>query len=172
METKKFTTKDITEVGIAAALVFAATFLFKIPSPNGYVHLGDSMIFISIVFLGMKKGALSGSIGAALADALGGYVQWIIPTFMIKGIMSLIVGFIAYKLFPQKKFAWIIGSVFGGMLQIGLYAAVKIPLYDMTYALVSLPGDTIQTVFGIVSAVVVVGAMEKTGIKQILNSKK
>ena len=49
---KHISTKDITKIAIMAALVFVATFLIKIPSLNGYTHIGDSMVIISALILG------------------------------------------------------------------------------------------------------------------------
>ena len=57
LSTNHATTKDITKIAIMSALVFIATYLIKIPSLNGYTHIGDSMIIISALILGKKKGA-------------------------------------------------------------------------------------------------------------------
>ena len=105
MSNKNTNTKDITKIAIMAALVFVATYLIKIPSLNGYVHLGDSMIFIAVLLLGSKKGALAGGLGAALCDLLSGYMQYVIPTFFIKLIMALIMGVIAEKLILKQNLA-------------------------------------------------------------------
>ncbi|TJX15164.1 ECF transporter S component [Tissierella creatinini] len=89
MKNLKIKTKDITKVAIMSSLIFVATYLFKIPTLAGYTHLGDCMIFISVLILGRKKGALAGGIGAAIADFLGGYMHWVLPTFFIKLVMGL-----------------------------------------------------------------------------------
>ena len=47
--------RAITFTAVMAALVFVFTYTFKIPFVNGYTHIGDSMIFLAIVFLGWKK---------------------------------------------------------------------------------------------------------------------
>ena len=62
------TVKDITVTALMAALVFAGTYYLKIPIPamGGYIHLGDSMIFLTVCILGKKEGAIAGAIGAAL----------------------------------------------------------------------------------------------------------
>ena len=63
--------RSITFTAVMAALVFVFTYTFKIPFVNGYTHIGDSMIFLAIVFLGYKKAPLAAGIGAGLAG-LGG----------------------------------------------------------------------------------------------------
>ena len=56
---KHISTRDITKIAIMAALIFVATYLIKIPSLNGYTHIGDSMVIISALILGKKKESLS-----------------------------------------------------------------------------------------------------------------
>ena len=56
--------RSITFTAVMAALVFVFTYTFKIPFVNGYTHIGDSMIFLAIVFLGYKKAPLAAGIGA------------------------------------------------------------------------------------------------------------
>lgn len=90
-------TKNIILGGLMIALVFISTFSVRIPVPftQGYIHAGDSMIFIAAILLGWKYGALAGGIGSALADIVGGYAMWALPTFIIKAIMGGLVGWLA-----------------------------------------------------------------------------
>lgn len=164
MESANMKTRDLTKIGIMSSLVFLATYLFKIPSLNGYTHLGDSMIFIGVLILGRQKGALAGGIGACLADLLGGYSQWILPTFFIKASMAIIMGLITEKLFPNLKHGWVIGAAIGGVFQIVAYTLVKIPLFGMAYALSTLVALTSQTVGGILIASVLVSSLLASGI--------
>lgn len=164
MDKQKFSTRDITSAAIIAALVFIATYTFKIPAPNGYTHLGDCMIFIGVLVLGSRKGALAGGIGAALADAVGGYSEWIIPTFFIKGLMALIMGLFTYKLLKNNRFGWLVGAVVGGIVQITLYTVVKIPFSGLAYALTRLPGNIAQTFIGIAAAGVIITVLNEGGI--------
>ena len=68
---KRIRTSDITITAAMAALVFLGTYIFKIPTISGYIHLGDCMILLTVALFGMKKGAAAGAIGGALADLLG-----------------------------------------------------------------------------------------------------
>ena len=60
---QKIRTVDITVTAAMAALVFLGTYIFKIPTISGYVHLGDCMILLTVALFGMKKGAIAGAIG-------------------------------------------------------------------------------------------------------------
>ncbi len=171
MEKPKFTTREMTNTAIAAALVFLATYLIKVPSINGYIHLGDCMIFISVLVLGTKKGALAGGIGAALSDALGGYTNWILPTFFIKAIMAVVMGVVVYKVLKDKRFAWLIGAIAGGVVQVLLYTVANGVMYGMASIIESFIGDTVQTVSGIIVAGVIIAVLDGSGVINKLRMK-
>ena len=52
-------TSKLVLTALMVCLVLLATYIIKIPSPftQGYVHLGDTMIFLSVLLLGKKGGA-------------------------------------------------------------------------------------------------------------------
>ncbi|MBU5675233.1 ECF transporter S component [Alkaliphilus sp. MSJ-5] len=89
--------QDLTILGLLIALVAVSTMLIKIPvvSTEGYIHLGDSMIFLASIMFGKKKGAIAGGLGSAMADLLLGYTHWILPTLIIKGLMGYGIGAIS-----------------------------------------------------------------------------
>ena len=75
--------------GMMAALVFVATYFFKLPVSitQGYIHLGDGFILLGASLLGWAS-IPAAAIGSALADLLGGYTLYILPTFVIKGLVA------------------------------------------------------------------------------------
>ncbi|HHY59617.1 MAG TPA: ECF transporter S component, partial [Clostridia bacterium] len=77
--------RSLTYGSLMMALVFIATYSVRIPIPftQGYIHPGDSMIFIAALLFGWRFGALVGGFGSALADILGGYAHWAFPTLVI-----------------------------------------------------------------------------------------
>lgn len=97
-------TKKLTFLGLMIALVFIATFSIRIPIPftQGYIHAGDSMIFITAILFGWQFGALAGGIGSAIADLVAGYTIWIVPTLIIKAIMGAIIGLIVSDINKPK----------------------------------------------------------------------
>lgn len=165
---ERYTVKELTKMAMMATITFIGIYAVKIPSLHGYSHLGDCMIFISVMLLGTKKGALAGAVGAALSDLIGGWMQWILPTFFIKYIMALIMGLFIDKLMPGKRGNWFIGSVVGGAVQILLYTLVKVGVYGPGYAVAGVPGLTTQTITGIVLGAVFVVLFEKANVLQKL----
>lgn len=161
---KKSNVKSICFTGVMAALVFVFTFTFKIPSVTGYIHLGDCIIFLTIAILGTKRAAFAGSIGAALADLIGGYAVWIAPTFFIKLIMALICGYIAEKAIKNNTLGFIVGAIAGGVFQICGYTIARVFLYGKAAALASLPGISVQTCAGVIISLVLIAILNKTNV--------
>ena len=91
METSKtsnrLSTKDLVQTALLVALVFIATKFINITLPvgasGGLVHLGNTMLFISAIVFGPKKGAAAGAFGMGLFDLLSEWAMWAPFTFVI-----------------------------------------------------------------------------------------
>jgi uncharacterized membrane protein len=85
-------TRRLAFAGLFTALIACAT-LIRLPVPvtNGYVNLGDGVIFAAAALLG-PFAAVTGGIGSALADLLAGYSHYALITLFIKGAMGLVAG--------------------------------------------------------------------------------
>ena len=158
--------KRITKVAMMAAIIFVCTYTFKIPIAitGGYTHLGDCAIFVGVMILGRKDGTVAAAVGAALSDLLGGFLIWVIPTFVIKGIMAFVMGTVVEKILPEKKGNWLIGAILGGICQIIGYQSVKIVLISPAAALATIPTITTQTVAGIIIAAVVITVLQSSKV--------
>ena len=158
--------KRIVRIAMMAALIFAGTYTFKVPIAitGGYTHLGDCAIFVGVMLLGRKDGALAAALGAALSDLLSGAMLWVLPTFIIKGIMAFVMGLAVEKLMPEHRYGWLIGEVLGGVCQIVGYQLVKIVLISPAAAIATIPTITMQTIAGIVIASVVITIMQSSNL--------
>lgn len=144
---KKPDIHKLTTGGVLAALVLLMTYLVKIPVPatGGYVHPGDGAIFLSGVLLG-PYAALIGGIGSALADLLGGYFVYILPTFVIKAAMGAIAGFCARQGKPGRN-----ALVFAAaeMVMVGGYFVFEGFLYGWAAAWLAVGPNAMQGVAGV-----------------------
>ena len=63
---------NLVLTGLMMCLVMVATMFIKVPIPftQGYVHLGDSMIFLSVLVLGTRNGCIAAGVGSALGLSL------------------------------------------------------------------------------------------------------
>lgn len=102
---KKITVREITLVGLMAAMVFVASQL-SIPIPtaigNTRIHLGNVLCLLSGLLLGPAGGGLSAGIGSALYDLTNpAYVTSAPSTFVFKFLMAWVCG-ILYRLWKNK----------------------------------------------------------------------
>ncbi len=85
-------TKNIVLTALFAAMIcITIAFLFHIPTGfnGGYIHLGDTLIYLAAVLLPTPYAMAAAAIGGGLADTLTGGMLWVIPTIIIKPIMVL-----------------------------------------------------------------------------------
>jgi len=162
------TIKEICFTAVMAALIFVFTYTFKIPLGNGYTHIGDSIIFLSVALIGAKKSSLAAGVGAALADLISGYTVWVIPTFIIKVLMVIICGLIAEKLFKNKILVYIIGCISGGLFHFLGYSLAWFVLFDKAACISAMPALVLQTAAGLVIAVVLIVVFNKSGATEKL----
>ncbi|MDD6275829.1 MAG: TIGR04002 family protein [Clostridia bacterium] len=178
--------RQIILASLFAAMTFALTYFVKIPSHNGYIHLGDAMIYIAACLLPTPLAMLSAGIGGMLSDAIGGYTMYILPTLIIKAL--LVPSFTSKKdkiLNVRNCVAVAIGSA---ITVIGYYIAEVVivalgstasfsqftsyffsatPWVSATYCLV---GNVIQAAGSAVVFFVLAVALDKINIKSKLRS--
>ena len=70
--------------GVLMALVFIVTAYLHIPTNNGYIHVGDGLIYIAACILPLPYAVAVGAGGALLADCLTGYAVWAPASLIIK----------------------------------------------------------------------------------------
>lgn len=86
----------LTNAAMMTALIFLFTFLIKVPTVVGYIHLGDAFILLYAAVTADPLALLAGALGEGLADLAGGYYQYLPATVIIKALIALPV-FLAAK---------------------------------------------------------------------------
>lgn len=102
---KQFSTREITIIGVMAALSFVAYEFFRIPNVFGTgssFHLGNTFTALTAMLLDGVSGGLAGSIGLAVADIVAGDPGYAITTFILKFIIGVVCGLFAHKVFHLK----------------------------------------------------------------------
>ena len=161
---KNFNLKKLVFAAVFAALAFVATSSIRIPTPGtgGYIHPGDAIVILSGVFLGPVYGFFAGGIGSALSDLVGGYLTYVPITFVIKGLISMICGFLYMNLGKTKKLRYVAVGL-GGVVDIVLVAGgYFLCEYFFLYgkgAIASIPSNIIQGVGGLVIGMVLYCAL-------------
>ena len=166
-------TNTIVMTAMMMCLVLITTYTFKIPTPfHGYVHLGDAMIFLSVLIVGKKYGAAAAAFGSALADLLGGYVAFAPWTFVIKGLMAIVMGLCIDAMVHRDKTSLkiagvplieIIGMIIAGLVMVlGYGVADAVLAGNIMTGILSMPANCGQFAAGVVIASILAAALYKT----------
>ncbi len=162
-------TKQLCITAIMGAFVFLFTVLPKIPIPLGYAHLGDAAIFLVVYYAGRMEGIIAGCIGSALADLIGGFPIWVIPTLFIKFIMAESF----WRIMPHKKDTSLRSPQMAGALIIScIVMAIGYTLFgsllygSLAVGLTSIPGLLMEGAVNIVLFYIAAGALNNTGLKK------
>ncbi len=139
-------------LGLIAALVFVATYVLKIVMPIGYIHIGDGMILAGATLLG-PSAWLPAALGSSLADIIGGFTPYALPTFLIKGLIGLIGGYFAVRI----KKIWQAAVVFAlvELIMVAGYFITESLMYGINGAIPAVPGNLLQAFSGVVIGVIV-----------------
>ena len=172
-------TSKLVLTALMMCLVLLATIAIRIPAPftQGYVHLGDTMIFISVLLLGKKNGAIAAGVGSALADVLGGFAVYAPWTLIVKFLMGFIMGlFIEMAIKGKKHFVKIAGVPIIqiiGMFIAGVEMVIGYCIADGFFAgnimagILGIPFNVGQFVVGMVLASVMIATLYKTPAKKM-----
>jgi len=177
------TTKTLVMNALMVALVFLATYFTKVTTPVGPFNLGDTVIFITAIFLGRKSGFIAGAIGSALADIAMSYALFAPVTFIVKGFEGYLAGLIVYKLYRSgekrinKEIIKLIAIIAGSIVMISGYFFSELyvlSIFDksmgLAKALMDLPFNIVQGVACSTIAFVLAAILDRYKIdKYILN---
>ncbi len=167
---KKMNLKQLVLAGLMAAMVLIGTMIIQVPTPTrGYIHLGDTIVYLAGIILGPVTGGLSAAVGSFLADLLSGYAHYAIPTFLIKGFDAFLVGTIYHRFIGEGEVTMVrrtlvfgTAVVAGGIVMVGGYYFYEALLYGAVPALAGIPGNITQALGGGLLALPILLALEKT----------
>ena len=152
-------TRDIALYALLTALVLLATYVLKIPTFNGYAHLGDAVIMAVAVGYSRRAGMVCGAFGTAMADVFGGYVIWAPFSFVIHGLQGYSVGLIAGR--KSSQLCKLLAMLVGCIIMVALYQMVTLELYGWAGFITALYGNIAQAVVGIIGGMLFAPVIER-----------
>jgi uncharacterized repeat protein (TIGR04002 family) len=164
---KKLRIRNVVISGLFAAMIFVVTAYFpRISTVRGYIHVGDSVIYIAACLLNQPAAAISAALGGFLADALTGYPLWAPYTAIIKAALTLPFTAMGPKMLsirnllaPLAAFPITIGGYYlAAWMMTGSYAA----------ALAEVPLNAVQAGVSMLIYIVVAANVDKTDLKNRL----
>ena len=166
MTKNKISTADIVLMALFATLTVIATSFIRIPLPAAigapFIHFGNTVVLLSILLLGFKKGSLAGGVGFAIFDILNGFAPEA-PYFLVE---SFVVGAAAtlaltvFKKNPTKIYQVTFVAVMASLAKIIMsYAKLVVTLMiagssfqpALVAAATSMPATLINTVSTIIA---------------------
>lgn len=177
-ENKKVNTTKLVITALMICLILVATIALRIPSPTqGYIHLGDTIVFLSVLLLGKKYAAFAAAVGSALADLLGGFAIYAPWTLVIKFLMAFVMGLFIEISLKKKSNRIIFGGItlseIIGMILSGLIMIVGYVIVDGTIAgnmwtgILGIPLNLIQFAAGLFLALALAAALYKTPARKL-----
>jgi uncharacterized membrane protein len=137
---------QLSLMAVMSALVTVGTLIVQIPNGmGGYFNFGDVMIFITALTFNPLIGGVAGGLGSAIADIIGGYPIFALPTLVIKGFEGLIASLIANK---KSVFRDVLAVITAGSAMVTGYFLVELYLYGVGGALVEIPANIAQIAIG------------------------
>lgn len=151
--------------GLFAAMICITTaFIFHIPfgMNGGYIHLGDTLIYIAAALLPTPYAMAAAAIGGILADLLTA-PMWMPATLIIKALLTI--------LFTSKQNTFInlrnVFALFGAGLVsiIGYYLAELVLLGSQAAFITSVTSSLIQAIASGILFIVIGVALDKMNFK-------
>ena len=167
---KKTKILNLSLASVFAALIFMATMIhIGIGVNGGYIHLGDTLIYLCAAFLPAPYAASAAAIGAGLADIASGAVAWAPATVLIKALSALFFTSKKEKVLCTRN---VIACIFGAVICCGGYYLAEVLIYGCGFAvpLASVPLNLIQTVSSALLFISAAVIFDRTGLKKKLSS--
>ena len=158
--------KNVLMTALFAAMIYVVTSFVKIPTYQGYIHIGDGIMYLAAALLPPPYSIAAAAIGGGLADYLSGFAVWVIPTVLIKSIEAAMFTSKENKTVNKHN---IIAVVLSSVVCIaGYYLAEGLIYGNFTAALAGIPTNFIQAV-GSAALFLFMGiSLDKTGFRKIL----
>lgn len=160
---------------LMAGLIMVTTFIIRVPVPatQGYIHFGDAVIIFTVILLGWKRGAIVAAIGSSFADLIVGAAIYIPVTFIIKGLMAIVIGIFFEKAtragigIGKSRSLVVLGIALGGIILIAGYYLFEVIIYGNFVApIIGAPMNALQFIVGVILGLVAYKAMYKTSLRK------
>ncbi|MCL1881350.1 MAG: TIGR04002 family protein [Oscillospiraceae bacterium] len=175
------TVKHLTFSAVFAALIFVSITVTRIPNGlGGFIHFGDSLIYLSAALLPFPYGLLVAAIGPGLFNLFSESPFWFPFTVIIKPITALCFSNRGTHILGNRpKYRNYIAPVIAGTLNTVLYFFANMALFSLgflgvtsdrtsawTAGIVSLPGLLMQAGGSIVFFYIIAFALDKMEFKR------
>ncbi len=157
---------------VFAAVCASLAGFIRIPNAiGGYIHPGEAAVYLCAAVLPCPYAALATATGFAIADLMGGYVYYMLPSALIRIIVVLLFTAKEKKIINRKNIIALplslIITVTGYFIFkfILYYFVQKTPEVALINAVSSIPGNIIQCLAGSVIFIIAGTSLDKIDFK-------
>lgn len=158
-------TTKITTAGLFAAMITVMTaYICHIPygANGGYIHFGDTLIYMAAVFLPRPYALAAAAIGGGVADLLTA-PMWAPATIIIKALITLPFTSRGGRILARRNIA--APFIAAAITAAGYYLTEGILFSSFKTALISLPGSIIQSMGSALIFLILGASMDKARVK-------
>lgn len=147
---KKTATLNITVTAVLMAMNVALS-SFGVPVPGGHLYLNDVVICLASILLGPVEAFMVGGVGAFLGDFFF-YPTPMFVSLVTHGLQAVVISLFTHKIMKNKPhLGSIIGVAVGAVIMVVGYSLGRAFIYSTPeYAIVKMPFQILQAVFGAV----------------------
>lgn len=149
MQNKFFSARRMAFIAAFAALTIVATIVIVIPSPvgEGFINVGDAVIFLCAALLDPISALIVGGVGSALGDLILGFAYYAPFTLVVKGLEGLFAALLI-KLLRKTKlpavFCFAFAMIIAGCWMAVGYCISETILYGWAMGIANVPFNLIQ----------------------------
>ena len=165
-------TLNIVIAAMFAAMIAVTTAFVQIKTPTGgYVHLGDSMIYLTASFLPLPYAVAAAAVGGGIADLLV-YPETIIYTVIIKALNAVFFSSKSDKLLTKRNALMTIPSGLVTVIGYSLSKLIRMLIAGDSFqsavanALWKMPENAIQATASALIFLLVAAAFDRADIKK------
>ena len=149
--------------GAFVAVVFVVTAYLHIPTTNGYIHVGDGIIYLAACILPLPYAIAVGAGGALLADCLTGFAIWAPGSVVIKALTALLFSSKCKKIMSFRNLLMLIPAA--GVCAGGYYLYESMIYSNFIAPLAGIPASLTQSAVSSILFIAVGIAIDKTNYK-------
>ncbi len=172
-------TLHIVIAAMFAAMIAVMTAFVQIKTPTqGYVHLGDSMIYLVACFLPMPYAVAAAAIGGGIADLITGYADVAVYTIIIKALNAVFFTSKKEKILTKRNALMTIPSGLVTVVGYSISKLIRMLLAGNEFgisaitSLGKMPENAIQALASALVFILIATAFDKADIKHRMIGKK
>lgn len=157
----------MTTAAAFAAIIFVTTYFLHINIPfsaGGYIHPGDTFIYLAACLLPTPYAAAAAAIGAAFSDAIAAPI-YIPATIVIKAVLTLFFRSSGDRFVNRRN---VIALFLAGLTGVAGYFLWETILFGIRTAAINVPLGLVQPVASGILFVIIGAGLDKAGVRRSL----